>query len=101
MHENTCDYTLMGAPLYHLQTTSYISLTLSSINVPREVSILYLNNVAKLIAYGKVLRSFRNVNYFIFLTGFNGARTFRRSAPTDVHVYGGGIAIVCLWGCIL
>ena len=66
MHENTYDYRLMGAPLYHLQTTSYIPLTLSSINVPREVNILYLNNVVKLVEYGRVLRSFRNVNYFFF-----------------------------------
>ena len=50
----------------------------------------YSNNVVKLVAYGEVLRSFRNVNYFFFWTGFNGTRTFRRSAPTDVHIYGGG-----------
>ena len=75
--------------LYHLQTASYISLTLSSINVSREVNISYSNNVLKLVAY---VRSFRNVNYFFFWiwTGFNGTRTFRRSAPTDVHIYGGG-----------
>ena len=94
MHENTYDYRLMGAPLYHLQTTSYIPLTLSSINVPREVNILYLNNVVKLVEYGQVLRSFRNVNYFFFWTGFNGTRTFRRGAPKDVHIYGGGIVAI-------
>ena len=90
MHKNTYDYTLMGTPLYHLQTASYISLTLSSINVPKVVNITYSNNVVKLVEDGNVLRSFRNVNYFFFWTGFNGTRTFRRSAPTDVHIYGGG-----------
>ena len=80
--------------IYHLQTTSYIPLTLSSINVPREVNILYLNNVVKLVEYGQVLRSFRNVNYFFFWTGFNGTKTFRRGAPKDVHIYGGGIVAI-------
>ena len=83
----------MGTPLYHLQTASYIPLTLSSINVPKVVNITYSNNVVKLVEDDNVLRSFRNVNYFFFWTGFNGTRTFRRSAPTDVHIYGGGILL--------
>ena len=80
--------------LYCLQTASYISQTLNSINVPREVNISYSNNVVKLVAYSEVLRSFRNVNYFFFWTGFNRIRTFGRSAPTDVHIYGGGKIIM-------
>ena len=90
MHENTCDYIIMDAPFSHSQITPNIPQTLSSISVPREASILYLNNVVKVIANDKVLRSFRNVNYFFFLTGFNGTRTFTRSAPRDVSIYGGG-----------
>ena len=97
MSENTFDYPSICDFLciLILQTTTYIPPTLNSLTVPRDVTILYVNNVVKLVS-GIVLREFRDVRFFFFWTGFNGTRMFRMTAPPDVNIYGGGIATLAI-----
>lgn len=88
----------MDMSFHSSSQTVTVPQTLKSISVPREATILYVNNVVKVVdsSGDKVLRDFRNIRTFFFWTGYNGTRTFRRSVPSNVKIFGGGIqAYIC------